>query len=55
MREEFAHKREEKLKEAELLTEKRHLKRQKKKERQRQLKKKMKFIQKLDKGSKQDS
>lgn len=49
MREDFLKKRNEKIHEAEQLTEKRHAKRQKKKERQRQLKKKMKFIQKLDK------
>lgn len=50
MRQEFLNKREQKIKGAESLTEKRHAKRQKKKERQKQLKKKMKFIQKLDKA-----
>jgi hypothetical protein len=49
MREEFLNKRTEKIRESEQLTQRRHVKRQKKKERQRQLKKKMKFIQKLDK------
>lgn len=51
MREQFLSKRNQKMKEAESLTEKRHAKRQKKKERQKQLKKKMKFIKKLDKGN----